>query len=87
MLSACVVKMFFNRVVAPVFLKRVGDEAVAERAEREELPPILDYLEREMEGREFLVGEKVTLADIALRLASPIWNMLASRSHQKLGLP
>ena len=31
-------KMFFNRVVAPRFLGREGDLAVADKAEREELP-------------------------------------------------
>ncbi|HYI42478.1 MAG TPA: glutathione S-transferase family protein, partial [Sphingomicrobium sp.] len=41
MLSACGGKMFFNRIVAPKFLGRPGDEALAETAEKVELPPIL----------------------------------------------
>ena len=36
-------KAFFNLVVAPRFLKREGDLAVAEKAEKEELPPLLAY--------------------------------------------
>src|SRR5690606_22250890 len=44
-LFGCGQKMFFNRVVAPIFLKRPGDLGVAEVAERDELPPILDYVE------------------------------------------
>jgi glutathione S-transferase len=44
-LGGCGTKMFFNRIVAPRFMGREGDAAVADRAEHEELPPILDYLE------------------------------------------
>ena len=66
-------KMFFNRVVAPRFLGREGDLAVADKAEREELPPVLDYLESVVpEAGGFLVGDGLTLADIAV--ASPFAN-------------
>ncbi|HYG27761.1 MAG TPA: glutathione S-transferase family protein [Caulobacteraceae bacterium] len=66
-------KMFFNRVVAPRFLGRDGDLAAADKAEREELPPILDYVEGIVpEAGGFLVGESLTLADIAV--ASPFAN-------------
>ena len=46
MLFAAIGPIFFNRVVAPRFLKRDGDAAAAERAEAEALPPVLDYLEQ-----------------------------------------
>lgn len=73
-LAACGAKMFFNRVVAPRFLGREGDLAVADTAEREELPPILDYLERTVpDPGGFLVGDSITLADIAV--ASPFANL------------
>jgi glutathione S-transferase len=73
-LVSCGAKMFFNRVVAPRFLGRQGDLAAADRAEREELPPILDYLERVVPGAEgFLVGDTITIADIAV--ASPFANL------------
>ena len=45
LLFACGGKMFFNRVVAPRFLGREGDLAVADAAERDDLPPLLVYLE------------------------------------------
>lgn len=74
-LAGCGSKMFFNRVVAPLFLKRPGDEAVAAAAEHQELPRILDYLEGAMpDGEGFLVGERLTLADIAV--ASPFANLM-----------
>lgn len=73
-LNGCGAKMFFNRVVAPVFLKREGDLAAAEAAERNELPPILDYLERTVpKGAGYLVGDRLTLADLAV--ASPFANL------------
>ncbi|HKC02938.1 MAG TPA: glutathione S-transferase family protein [Sphingomicrobium sp.] len=72
-MSACGAKMFFNRIVAPKFMGREGDLAAADAAERDELPPILDYLERVVpEGDGFLVGDSLTLADIAV--ASPFAN-------------
>ena len=73
-LAACGAKMFFNRVVAPRLLKRPGDENAAATAERDELPPILDYLETVVpDGDGYLVGDSLTLADIAV--ASPFANL------------
>lgn len=66
-------KMFFNRLVAPIFLKQPGDEAAAERAELEELPPIIDYLESVIPASGFLVEGRLTLADLAV--ASPFVNL------------
>lgn len=73
-LFGCGQKIFFNRVVAPIFLKRPGDQAAAEAAERDELPPIVDYLETVVpdEGG-YLVGDGLTLADIAV--AGPFANL------------
>ncbi|HYW17542.1 MAG TPA: glutathione S-transferase family protein [Allosphingosinicella sp.] len=68
-LCACGAKMFFNRIVAPRFLGREGDLEAADKAEREELPPILEYLERTLPENGFLVGEGITLADIAVATA------------------
>ena len=71
--TSCGAKMFFNRVVAPRFFGRPGDLDVADTAEREELPPILDYLEKVVpDAGGFLVGDTITLADIAV--ASPFAN-------------
>ena len=79
--AGCGAKMFFNRIVAPVFLKREGDCAVADSAEREELPKLLDYVESiAPEGDAYLLGERLTLADIAV--AAPFANF----RHLKLEL-
>lgn len=73
LLMGCGGKIFFNRVVAPRFLKRDGDLAAAEKAEREELPPFLDYLERVIPESGFLVEDRLTLADLSV--ASPFANL------------
>lgn len=66
-------KIFFNRVVAPRFLGRPGDDAVANAAERDEFPPIFAYLESVIPESGFLVEDRLTLADLAV--ASPLANM------------
>ena len=71
-LFACGAKIFFNKVVAPRFLGREGDLATAEAAERDELPPLLDYLEGVIPASGYLVGDRLTLADIAV--AGPFAN-------------
>lgn len=81
-------KMFFNRVVAPLFLKKPGDDAIADTAQREELPKVLDYLETAIPPSGWLVEDRLTLADIAI--ASGFVNLLHlgiqvdSKAHPKL---
>ena len=59
-LAGCGAKMFFNRVVAPVFLKRPGDLAAADAAERERAAadPRLSRKRVVPDGDGFLVGDK-----------------------------
>lgn len=71
-LFACGAKIFFNRIVAPRFLGREGDLSIATTAERDELPPILDYIEGVIPESGYLVGDRLTLADIAV--AGPFAN-------------
>ena len=65
-------KIFFNRVVSPKFLGRPGDEALALQGEQE-LPAYYDYLEGVIPASGYLVGDVLTLADIAV--ASPFVNL------------
>ncbi|KQM31236.1 glutathione S-transferase family protein [Sphingomonas sp. Leaf10] len=67
--------MLFNRVVGPLFRGVPGDAAAADAAERDQWPAILAYLEQAVTGRDFLVGDGFTLADIAVTSA------LASSLH------
>ena len=70
-------KIFFNRIVAPLFYKRPGDEAAAAAAQENELPPVYDYLERTIPASGWLVEDRLTLADIAV--ASGFVNLLHCR--------
>jgi glutathione S-transferase len=71
---AVMAKMFVNRIVAPRFMGRPGDLALADKAEQEELPGVLAYLEAHApEPGGFLVGGRLTLADVAV--ASPFANL------------
>lgn len=65
--------IFFNRVVAPRFMRREGDAAAADKALGEALPPVLDYIESVMPASGHLVGDTLTLADVAV--ASPFANL------------
>ena len=65
--------IFFNRFVLPKIMKQAGDEAAAASAQREEIPPLLDYLERMVPDSGFLIEDRITLADIAV--ASPFVNL------------
>jgi glutathione S-transferase len=73
LLVAAAGPIFFNRIVAPKFMGRDGDMAAADKAEKETLPPVLDYLESVAPASGFLVGDGLTLADIAV--ASPFANL------------
>lgn len=66
-------KIFFNRVVAPRFLNREGDEALAEQGVAE-LPRLFDYLEGVVpDAGGYLVGGAFSLADISV--AAPFVNL------------
>lgn len=71
-LAAAAGKIFFNRIVAPL-IGRESDLAAASAAERDEVPPVLDYLEGVIPESGFLVDDRLTLADLAV--ASPLANL------------
>ena len=63
--------IFFNRVVSPKFMGKPGDDAAAAKGEAD-MAPVCDYLEVVIRPSGYLVGESLTLADIAV--ASPFVN-------------
>ncbi|PTS91218.1 MULTISPECIES: glutathione S-transferase family protein [unclassified Caulobacter] len=67
-------KIFFNRIVGPRFMGIEGDMAAADKAEQEDMPPVLDYLESIVPESGFLLEDRLTLADIAV--ASPFANLM-----------
>jgi len=58
--------VFFQRVVRPRFFQQPSDEDSVRALLRDGLPPLLDYLEAQLGGAEWLVGGRFTIADIAV---------------------
>jgi len=68
-------KIFRALALQPLLTGKEPDaaaEAAAQKVWNEEVAPMLDYLERQLGDREFFVGERLTIADIAV--ASPCVN-------------
>jgi len=57
--------LFFERVVKKI-MRREPDEGVCQTTLKEKLPPLFDYLEKEIGDREFLVGGQFSIADISV---------------------
>jgi glutathione S-transferase len=79
-LVPCGAKIFFNRIVAPRFMGKPCDEEAVQAAERDMLPPVLDYLEKVVPADGgYMVGDALTIADIAV--ASPFANFRHANTH------
>jgi len=65
--------VFFERFVRPNFFNQEADEEAVKETLTVKLPIVLDYLTEELGDRDFLVGDQMTIADIAT--ASPFVNM------------
>jgi glutathione S-transferase len=77
--GSCMSKVFFNRVVSPRFFGKPGDLAAADEAQRTEFPRLMDYLESVAPASGYLVGDRFTLADIAV--ASPLATLMHGDCH------
>jgi len=66
--------VFFQRIVGPMFMGQKTDEAAIKTALEQTLPPLLAWLDEQIKGKEFFVGNKLTVADIAI--ASPFVNFM-----------
>ena len=68
-------KIFFNRIVAPKFLNKPGDEAVAAEAAATTLPPVYAYLESVAPASGFMACDSLNIGDISVAC------MLVNMSH------
>lgn len=57
--------LFFERVVKKLFGQKT-DEEVCRKTLEEQLPPLWDYLEKEIGDNEYLVGNTFSIADISV---------------------
>jgi glutathione S-transferase len=58
--------LFFQKIVAPRFLQRPTDEAVVEKALTQDIPPLFDYLESQLQAREVIAGTRFSIGDIGI---------------------
>ena len=73
LVSDCGARIFFNRVVGPKFMRIQTDLAIADAAQANDFPRLVDYLESVIPASGYLVEDRFTLADIAV--ASPLATM------------
>ncbi len=59
-------KVFFPKIIAPLFFNRPADEAAIAKTVQEELPPFYDYLEEQIGGRDYLVANHFSIGDIGV---------------------
>ena len=64
--------VFFQRVVRKLIFKQEPDETIVRKKIDEEAPKVFDWLESQIGDREWLVGTRFGIADIAM--ASPFVN-------------
>jgi glutathione S-transferase len=58
-------KIFMEKVLAKRFFNREPNLEVAEKAVKEEVPPICDYLEGQLRG-DYLAGNQFSIGDIGV---------------------
>ena len=59
-------KLFVELVVKPKVLNLDTDQEIVDKAQQEELPLLLDYLEGQLNTSDWLVNDQLTVADIAI---------------------
>lgn len=57
---------FFERFMAPKFMKRDTDEARIQKVMQEKAPAVFDYLESKVPENDFLFGQQLMAADISI---------------------
>ena len=59
-------KIFFKKIIGPAFMNQPADEAGVQKAIDEDLPPLFDYLESQLDGKNALAGGTFSIADIGV---------------------
>lgn len=82
-----VIGLFHQKILGPMLHNKEPDAAVVHRLLNDDLPPKLDYLEASLQG-EYLVGGRVSMADITLASDLMVFHYLGCRldaaRHPKL---
>lgn len=59
-------KIFYECVIKPKILNLQPDEAIVNQAKQHELPELLNFLDKTLASRMFIVSEQFSIADIAI---------------------
>jgi glutathione S-transferase len=59
-------EILFEKIIKPKLFGQPTDQAILDRAITQKLPEILNYLEKELKGKKWIVGDHFTAADIAI---------------------
>jgi glutathione S-transferase len=59
-------KIFMKKIIAPRFFNQAVDEAAIAQAVGEDLPPLFDYLERQLGTAEGIAGGRFSIGDIGI---------------------
>ena len=65
-LFPCCGTMFREVFVNPSYFKQPTNQKAVDETVKEKFPPVLDYLEAQTPGNDFLFGEHITIADISI---------------------
>ena len=65
--------IFRETLIAPIMFQRKTDQKLVAQARDETLPPLFDYLERQLGDQDYLVANTFSIADISV--ATPIVNL------------
>jgi glutathione S-transferase len=73
-LSSVTGVVFGQRVIGPRFFQRAADESAVEKCLKETAAPMCDYLESELGGGPWFLGETFTVADIGVGTQLANWH-------------
>ena len=67
---------YYQTVLVPLYKQKLPDQKAIDDAITNNLPPVANYLENELINKVFLIGNQITIADVAV--ASMFMNMYLS---------
>lgn len=59
-------KILFEKIIKPKLLGKPTDQAILDEAITQGLPEIFDYLDKELSGKKWIIGDQFTAADVAI---------------------
>lgn len=65
-LFQAVAPCYYQTVLVPLYRHRQPDQQMIDTAISQNLPPVADYLEKKITGKNYLVSDALTIADVAV---------------------